>query len=99
MSLIKLTFSPEMAYAALVGQKCCTSRDDVKGNPGDEFAIGGVRFRLLAVVSMQAREISLDLYRAEGFDCIDDCAAALQTIYPNVGGYDWLNVHFFARCP
>jgi len=99
MSSIKLTFSPEMAFAALTGRKCCTTRDEIKGRAGDEFEIGGVRFRILDVLAnLPIRIVCSEFYRLEGFDCVDDCAAALQTIYPDLNQYDALNVHFFARC-
>jgi hypothetical protein len=97
MSLIDLPFSPEMAFAIIAGQKCCTSRRTVKGAPGDLFVIGGVRFRLLTVLPFPIAFITRSFYRAEGFDSIDDCAAALQKFYPDLSQYDNLNVHFFAR--
>ena len=99
MSLIKLTFSPEMAYAAITGRKCCTTRDEIKGRAGDEFEIGGMPFRVLGVLAMRAGDIARELHGPEGFDDIESCSAALQTIYPDVPGQGFLFVHFFARCP
>jgi hypothetical protein len=99
MSTIDLKFSPEMAEKVLAGEKCCTSRRTVKGTPGDEFEIDGVRFRLLDVLSMSIRTVVMEFCRAEGFERIDDCAAALQTFYPDLPQYDVLNVHLFARLP
>ena len=99
MSVIKLKFSPEMAYAALVGQKCCTSRDERKCHRGDTFEIGGVWFRVVGIIAARAADVAVEFYGPEGFDDVESCSAALQTIYPHVGGHDLLFVHFFARCP
>lgn len=99
MTHILLKFSPEMAYAAIVGQKCCTARDEIKGERGDIFEIGGVPFRVLGVLAVRAKRVALEFFGQEGFEDTESCSAALQTIYPEVGGEDFLFVHFFARCP
>ncbi|HIH03746.1 MAG TPA: hypothetical protein HA263_07860 [Methanoregulaceae archaeon] len=99
MKAIELKFNDEMAKAALDGRKCCTSRRERKGWQGDEFEIGGVRFRILDVLRVRAREITRNYHHSEGFADVESCAAALQTIYPDVSGEDYLAVHFFARCP
>jgi len=99
MSVIELKFSPEMAYAAIAGRKCCTTRDEIKGRAGDEFEIGGMPFRVLGVLAMRAGDIARELHGPEGFDDVASCSAALQTIYPEVAEGDFLFVHFFARCP
>ena len=99
MTLINLKFSPEMARAALAGQKCCTSRREAKGKPGDEFEIKGVRFRVLTVQSVPLASIFVDLYGCEGFPDPSSCASAIRAIYPVLDLVDSLHVHFFARCP
>jgi len=99
MSLVELTFSPEMATAALEGRKCCTSRDLKKGDPGDEFEIGGVRFRIIAVASNVVENIAVHLYGAEGFGHPSDCVEEIFRIYPEATLHTILHVHFFARCP
>lgn len=99
MALVEIPFSPEMARAALDGRKCCTSRREVKGDPGDEFGVEGVRFRLLDVQMMHVRDITEKLFRLEGFKSRFTCSQTLHYLYPGMSGSDSLWVHFFARCP
>lgn len=99
MGEVQIRFSPEMAYAAIAGHKCCTSRREMKGDPGDEFDIGGIRFRLLDVLTMPVRDITEKLYRLEGFKSHFTCSQTLHYLYPGMSGSDSLWVHFFARCP
>lgn len=97
MSRITLRFSPAMAIAACYGVKCCTTRRDKKAEPGDEFSIGGFRFRVLEVLQIPLHRVAGELYRLEGFECPSDCAAAIRVFYPELEPISPVWVHFFAR--
>jgi hypothetical protein len=99
MRRIDLPFSAEMARAVTEGRKCCTSRRDLKGMPGDFFELEGARFRILNVSRERAADIALNFCRLEGFRDTQECREALHEIYPDLEGRDFLYVHFFARCP
>jgi len=99
MGEVQIRFSPEMAHAALEGRKCCTSRRDLKGLPGDLFDIDGSRFRILHVSRERVNDIVLQFSRLEGFHLSTTCKETLNALYPDLDGRDYLYVHFFARCP
>jgi len=99
MALIDLKFSPAMAEAVLDGRKCCTSRRDLKGMPGDTFEIDGKLFRIIDVSRERVADVALNFSRLEGFRSEDTCLEKLMEIYPDLGRRDFLYTHFFARCP
>jgi len=96
---IELKFSPAMAIAACYGVICCTTRRDKKAGPGDEFSIGGFRFRVLEVMRIPLHRAIGEFYRLEGFECPGDCAADLRECYPDLHLYESVWAHFFARLP
>lgn len=98
MTEIDIPFSPAMARASVEGWKNATARDEQKGEPGDEFLIGDVRFRLLAVLHMTLLEITRVFFRCEGFATPLECSNALHYYYPGRSGSDRLWSHFYARC-
>jgi len=100
MALIDLKFSPDMAEAVLDGRKCCTSRSERKGAPGDEFEIEGVRFRIVDVKEEVLAHIGNDWYRLEGVDSPEAFERLWRSLHR--GHYSLMRyyfVHFFARCP
>ena len=96
---VALRFSPEMAIAACYGNKCCTTRAERKAGPGDEFAIGGFRFRVLDVVRLPLHRVVSEFYRLEGFASPADCADAIRGFYPGLEPVSPVWVHYFARLP
>jgi len=97
MTLIALKFSPDMEDAIISGKKCCTTRDEVKGNPGDMFV---VRDRLYQIVDVLPVHVSGEFlrgnFRIEGFKTSFNFTDTLSEIYPNLKFGDLVYVHFFA---
>lgn len=97
MSLINLKFSPEMEELILQGKKCCTTRDEKKGEVGDVFRVGNRLYRIIQLTLYDVSEIS-PLYRLEGFEHRYQFLKAIEEIYPEI--YDsndnLVFVHFFA---
>ena len=99
MSLVDLKFSPEMARAVIAGKKCCTSRRERKGWPGDEFELEGARFRILDVMALTYNQVCVHLFRCEGVPDSIALVTVIERIYGDLSPETPLFVHFFARCP
>lgn len=96
MSLINLKFSPEMEELVLQGKKCCTTRDEKKGDVGDVFRVKDRLYRIVQVSSYDVSSIA-HLYRLEGFEFIYQFIKAIEEIYPDIydSGDNVVYVHFF----
>ena len=95
---IELRFSNEMKVKVLGGRKCCTTRENPHGKPGDTFFLGKQRYRILQIINMYAAQVANDLYRSEGFD---SPAAYIAWWTRNKGPFDpeqEVYTHFFAAC-
>lgn len=95
MTLINLKFSPEMEQAIMEGKKCCTTRDEPKGDVGDIFILNCRAYRLIRIESMDVNCVP-QYYDLEGFDHEFEFVDILNAIYPylTIGSTVW--VHFFA---
>jgi len=97
MALINLKFYPEMEEQILQGKKCCTTRDEKKGEPDDVFRVGNRIYRILQISSYDVSGIA-HLYKLEGFEYRHHFLKAIEEIYPNI--YDRCDnivyAHFFA---
>lgn len=97
MSLIKLKFSPEMEELVLQGKKCCTTRDEKKGEVGDVFRVKDRLYRIILVSLYDVSSIPI-LYQLEGFEFIYQFINAIEKVYPDVFGCcdNIVYVHWFA---
>lgn len=87
MALIKLKFSPEMEELVLQGKKCCTTRDEKKGEVGDVFRLKGDRlYRIIEI-----EEITIGLgslyYKQEGFESSQRYRECIDFIYPGISRF------------
>lgn len=94
-----MKFSAENALAVVYGHKCSTARLEKKAEPGDEFPLGGFRYRVLDVMPMPAHRIIGEFHRCEGFTSPVECWNGLQAVYPDTSPDATLWMHFFARLP
>jgi hypothetical protein len=97
LALINLKFSPEMEELILQGKKCCTTRDERKGEIGDTFRVGNRIYRIIQVSSHDVSGIA-HLYRLEGFEFRHHFLKTIEEIYPDIydSGDNVVYVHFFA---
>jgi hypothetical protein len=99
MSLVKIKFSQEMGEAAISGNKCCTTRSETKGRPGDEFEIDGARFRILDVGPATLGAVRDQFYRLEGCESPEAFVQLWQSLHRgHFSESKVYQVHFFARC-
>ena len=87
MTLITLSFTPEMEEAILQGKKCCTTRFDKKdadNKPILPYEIGDrfvVRDRMYEIVGVQRRciqDVYVSYLSCEGFRNTEDTSAGKQ---------------------
>ena len=98
MSLIDLQFTAEMEKAVLEGRKCCTSRRERHGNPGDRFIVGDVIFQIVDVIRVDLGEVAEAYFRLEGFESAQKFRDFWDHVYhAPISGWDMVYVHFFAR--
>lgn len=107
MTIINLKFSPEMEELVLQGEKCCTTRDEPKGEAGDIFRVGDRLYRILQIDKRMHPHECSD-FKLEGFESWKDLKCEIERIYPsiikqseflsNIGtqGGSEVYVHFFA---
>ena len=86
-----------MEELVLQGQKCCTTRDEVKGIVGDIFRVKDRVYRIVYIRSFTCDNIAR-LYMLEGFNCSVQFVDTLEKIYPEI--FDCCDnivyAHFFA---
>jgi hypothetical protein len=95
MTLINLKFNPEMETAIIEGRKCCTTRDEQKGKPGDIFIVRDRVYRILQVDDCDLNYASV-MAKAEGFTTdvkFEDC---MMEIYPDMALDSTVYIHYFA---
>lgn len=83
MTLITLKFTPDMEEAILQGRKCCTTRDEQKGNLGDLFVVKDRVYRLLQV-DRRMHPYECTDFLIEGFESFDLLKSELERFYPQV---------------
>lgn len=95
MPIIKLKFSPEMEEMILQGKKCCTTRDEQKGEIGDVFRLKGDRlYRIVDIIEIEYECID-EYYKMDGFDSVDDYLDVIDKVYPSLAPEDLVYIHFF----
>lgn len=92
MALINLKFSPEMEELILQGKKCCTTRDDKKGDTGDIFVVGNRVYRIIEIEEI-CIDVGVSFYKQEGFESSMKYRDCIKFIYP---GASRLYLHWFA---
>ena len=98
MSLIALQFIPEMEAEILGGRKCCTSRRERHGNPGDRFIVGEGVYQIVDVLRVELPEVANLFFRLEGFDSPQEFRDFWIQVYGKpYSGWDMAYVHFFTR--
>ena len=103
MSDIAIPFSPDMAHAAILGRKHCTSRNRRYGSVGDVFTLidhgEELHFRIIAIERRPLWEVAKHLHHPEGFLSSDYFMDAWARLHPRKGWEPdrrvW--VHWFAR--
>lgn len=85
MVLIAIPFHEDMAQAALEGRKCCTSRNQKYGKPGDVFLIRGKEFVLNEIYEEKLLIVSEVLYEMEGFLSPQGFIDKWVSIHPRLG--------------
>jgi len=87
MTLISLSFAPEMEEAILLGKKCCTSRVDKKDenkkpippyDVGDQFVVKGRLFEIVGVHRRVIQDVYVSYLSLEGFRDTPDSPAGKQ---------------------
>ena len=84
----------------LQGRKCCITRSTRHGDPGNEFAVAGVMFRIVQVLPATLSDVRDVFHRAEGFATPQAFEEAWRELHGGEFEADrevW--VHFFARLP
>lgn len=93
--LITLKFSPDMTERILNGYKCCTTRDEQKGNVGDLFTVAGQMYRICRIGSHYFMNVTY-LYEAEGFSSEEAFEKTLLEFYPDLKPDSRVWTHWFA---
>jgi len=83
MALIKLKFSPEMEELILQGKKCCTTRDEKKGEEGDVFRVGNRIYRIIQI-DKRMHPYECSDFKIEGFESWKELKSELERIYPHI---------------
>lgn len=98
MSCIDLWFTAEMEEAIRSGRKCCTSRQEPHGQPGDIFRVLNGVFQIVDVIQVELAEIADLFFRLEGFDSPQEFRDFWEQVYHTpISGWDMAYVHFFSR--
>lgn len=95
MSLINLKFSPEMEELILQGKKCCTTRDEKKGEAGDLFVVGTRVYRIIQINECDLNYASV-MANAEGFNNDIEFEDCIMDIYPDLSLDSTVYIHYFA---
>lgn len=95
---VRLPFQPRWRPLVLSGAKTTTVRTKRMGAPGDDFAVEGVLFRLVAVESMPLARARDLVWREEGMASPEEFERAWAENHPTRGfrGADAVWVHRFA---
>ena len=95
MTLINLKFSPEMEQAILDGRKCCTTRDEKKGQLGDIFVVKNRLYRIIQIDECDLIYASV-MANAEGFNTDIEFEDCMMDIYPDLSLDSTVYIHYFA---
>ena len=95
MALINLKFSPEMEELVLQGKKCCTTRDEKKGEVGDLFVVKNRLYRIVQIDCIQFVDV-LTMYNSEGFTSEIEFEDEMMNYYTGITYDDEIYIHFFA---
>jgi hypothetical protein len=95
MTLIKIKFNSEMERAIIEGRKCCTTRDEIKGNIGDLFRVKDRMYRIIQVDESDLFYSSA-MANAEGFKSDIEYLDCMSEIYPDLVECSPVFIHYFA---
>lgn len=95
MTIIKIKFNPEMERAIIEGRKCCTTRDEIKGNIGDLFRVKDRMYRIIQVDEIDLFYSSA-MANAEGFKSDIEYLDCMSEIYPDLVECSPVFIHYFA---
>ena len=95
MTLIKIKFNSEMERAIIEGRKCCTTRDEIKGNIGDLFRVNDRMYRIIQVDEIDLFYSSA-MANAEGFKSDIEYLDCMSEIYPDLVECSPVFIHHFA---
>ena len=95
MTLIKIKFNSEMERAIIEGRKCCTTRDEIKGNIGDLFRVNDRMYRIIQVDEIDLFYSSA-MANAEGFKSDIEYLDCMSEIYPDLVECSPVFIHYFA---
>ena len=95
MTLIKIKFNSEMERAIIEGRKCCTTRDEIKGNIGDLFRVKDRMYRIIQVDEIDLLYSSA-MANAEGFKSDIEYLDCMSEIYPDLVECSPVFIHYFA---
>lgn len=95
MTLIKIKFNSEMERAIIEGRKCCTTRDEIKGNIGDLFRVKDRMYRIIQVDESDLFYSSA-MANAEGFKSDIEYLDCMSEIYPDLVECSPVFIHHFA---
>ena len=85
MAKIQIPFREDMAIKSIIGRKTGTSRNTRYGDPGDEFELKGVEFRLKKVTKQYLNTIASARYSEEGFDSPQEFMDIWVELHPRAG--------------
>lgn len=103
MNQIEILFKREMKEQIFLGNKICTWRNKIYGEPGDTFPVyydGEERiYTLLGVVPMQLSFVAKYLYTPEGFVSEDSMLRFMRALirWHSLDVQRWGSEHFFER--
>ncbi len=96
MTLISLSITPDMEEKIFSGHKCCTSRREKKGIPGDTFVVRDRVYRILHVHKTALYSIGDFYHTMEGFSSPEEFQAFWESIYSSYSGSLMVYIHIFA---
>jgi len=92
MALINIKFSPEMEELIWHGKKCCTTRDEKKGDVGDTFKVDIRLYRIIEIEEI-CIDVGSSFYKQEGFDSGVKYRNYISFRYPETNRF---YLHWFA---
>jgi hypothetical protein len=96
MTLITLSFTPEMEEAIFQGRKCTTIRDEWKGSRGDLFLVRDRLYRIILIEDIVYPKELYEFKQTDGYESITKYYADIKSFYPGLKDGDFVSVHFFA---
>lgn len=96
MTLISLSFAPEMEEKIFSGHKCCTCRREKKGIPGDTFVVRDRVYRILHVHKTALYSVANFYHTMEGFSSPEEFQMFWKSVYGTYTDGQMVYLHIFA---